>query len=98
MDYGTKMERAKQVRETINAFLNELGSDDQSSDSSEGSSGEMMTVTATSVNVRSEPSTDGYIMGSYTAGSKVERKGEIDGWIEIDYNGQTGYIYSDYLE
>ena len=87
-----------QKDEELAAFLNELGSDDQSSNSSEGSSGEMMTVTATSVNVRSEPSTDGYIMGSYTAGSKVERKGEIDGWIEIDYNGQTGYIYSDYLE
>ena len=87
-----------QKDEDLAAFLNEIGTDEQSETQTEESSGNTMTVTATSVNIRSEPSTNGYILGAYTAGTKVEPKNNIDGWIEIDYNGQTGYIYSDYLE
>ena len=91
-------EQAQKDDEDLAAFLNEIGTDEQSETQTEESSGNTMTVTATSVNIRSEPSTNGYILGAYPAGTKVEPKNNIDGWIEIDYNGQTGYIYSDYLE
>ncbi len=78
-------------------FLETLGTEEDSS-SETASSGEMYTVTGSSVNVRSQPSTNGAILGAYMAGTKVEKLGEQDGWIQIDYNGQTGYIYSDYLQ
>ncbi len=29
-----------------------------------------------------------------TAGTEVEKKGQEGDWIQVDYDGQTGYVYS----
>ena len=50
------------------------------------------------VNVRGKASTSGSVIGTLTQGSSVTRTGVCDnGWSRVDYNGKTGYIYSDYL-
>ena len=92
-------EQAQQDDPDLAAFLSQLGTDTGSEGGETGEDSEnTMTVTASSVNVRSEASTYGNILGSYPEGSKVVPLGETDGWIQVDYNGQTGYIYSDYLQ
>ena len=54
-------------------------------------------VNATSLNVRSGPSTSSSIIGQLSNGEKVEVISTSDGWSKIKYNGQTGYVSSKYL-
>ncbi|MCR4586857.1 MAG: SH3 domain-containing protein [Lachnospiraceae bacterium] len=52
----------------------------------------------TGVNVRTGPGKDYYTLGSLKAGEEVYVTGITDnGWYEIKYKGETGYVYSDYL-
>ena len=52
----------------------------------------------TEVYVRSAAGTDGAILGSLSTGSTVTVSGYTNNnWIRITYNGQTGYVSSDYL-
>lgn len=56
------------------------------------------TVYATDkVNVRSAASTDSSRLGSVQKGASVTRTGTEGEWSIIDYNGQTGYIKSEFL-
>lgn len=55
-------------------------------------------MTTTGVKVRTEPNTDCRVLDVLDAGTQVTYKGEADGWINIDYNGQDGYIKSDYVQ
>lgn len=54
---------------------------------------------SSSVNIRSEASTSGTILGSAQAGEQylVTEENAYEGWHRIDYNGQDGFIYADYL-
>ncbi len=62
------------------------------------SSGEKVTVKET-VRVRKSASTDGKVLGTVYMGEKFELiMKQADGWTKIKYNGQTGYIKSEYLE
>lgn len=62
------------------------------------SSGEKVTVKET-VRVRKSASTDGEVLGTVYMGEKFELiMKQADGWTKIKYNGQTGYIKSEYLE
>ncbi|WP_057538372.1 SH3 domain-containing protein [Paraclostridium sordellii] len=54
-------------------------------------------VTATSLNVRSGPSTGHGIIGSLKNNEKVEVISESNGWSKIKYNGKEGYVSSTYL-
>ena len=54
-------------------------------------------VTATSLNVRSGPSTSYSVIGKLSNGSKVEVISTSNGWSKIKYNNQTGYVSSQYL-
>ena len=49
------------------------------------------------INVRDAASTDGNILGTIQRGEAVNVTEEKDGWSTVDYNGQTGYIKSEYL-
>ncbi|MDD2959662.1 MAG: SH3 domain-containing protein [Lachnospiraceae bacterium] len=50
------------------------------------------------VNVRSTYSTDGSVLGVMGSGDAIETKGYTDNnWIEVNYGGETGYVYADYL-
>jgi uncharacterized protein YgiM (DUF1202 family) len=51
----------------------------------------------TNVNVR-DSHTDGSVIGGLTKGQAVEITGTTsNGWIRVLYNGQTAYVYADYL-
>ncbi|WP_346045920.1 SH3 domain-containing protein, partial [Paraclostridium tenue] len=55
-------------------------------------------VTATSLNVRSGPSTSNALIGSLRNNEKVEVISENNGWAKIKYNGRLGYVSSVYLK
>ena len=54
-------------------------------------------VNASSLNVRSGPSTNNSVIGKLSSGDKVEVISTSNGWSKIKYNGQTGYVSSKYL-
>ena len=76
-------------------FLQGLG--DDASASGEGSDGTTLTVTE-DCNVRASADSEGEIIGGLSAGTEVVKQGEEGDWIRIDYDGQTGYVYSGLLE
>ena len=54
--------------------------------------------TTEDVNVRASGSISAVILGGLNAGSGVTQTGYTsDGWIQIQYNGSTGYIWGDYI-
>ena len=57
------------------------------------------TVYATAgVNIRAKASADADKIGTLASGGSITRTGKTSsGWSRVDYNGQTGYIKSDYL-
>ncbi len=58
---------------------------------------DMRTVTASSLNFRSGPSTSYSIIGSLQKGQQVEYISESGSWAKVKYNGVTGYVHGDYL-
>ena len=54
-------------------------------------------VNATSLNVRSGAGTNYSIIGKLNKGSKIDVISESNGWSKIDYNGNVGYVSSQYL-
>lgn len=55
-------------------------------------------MTTTGVKVRTEPNTDCRVLAVLDAGTQVTYKGEADGWVNIDYNGENAYIKSDFIQ
>ncbi len=76
-------------------FLDGLGEDASSSGAAAG--GTMLTVTE-GCNVRAGAGTDSEVIGGLDAGTQVEKRGEEGEWIQIDYDGQTGYVHNSLLE
>ena len=58
---------------------------------------DMRTVTASSLNFTSGPSTSHSIIGSLQKGQQVEYISESGSWAKVKYNGVTGYVHGDYL-
>lgn len=54
-------------------------------------------VTGNDVNVRSGPNKSSEKLGTIGEGKIVTIVGEEKGWYEIEFDGGTGYIYSDYV-
>lgn len=54
-------------------------------------------IIADDVNFRAEPSTSSAVLGRFQSGTNVSIIGVSNGWFEVDYNGQAGYIYPDYI-
>lgn len=54
-------------------------------------------VNATSLNVRSGPSTSYSVIGKLSKGTKIDVISTSNGWSKIKYDGQTGYVSSKYL-
>lgn len=53
----------------------------------------------TNVNLRKEPNTDCEILDVVKSGDEVTYLGQMeDGFYKVSYNGDTGYVYSDYLK
>lgn len=58
---------------------------------------ETVYVTATSVNVRKSPSTDGEILTKLNKGTSLKRTGYSSAWSRVVYDGTISYISSQYL-
>lgn len=56
------------------------------------------TVTAETVRMREEPTTRSSIVLNLDQGDKVEVLAEEDGWYQVKFKGENGYVSSDYLE
>jgi hypothetical protein len=54
-------------------------------------------ITAKSVNVRKEPNTSSEVIGKVKKGETYTEMDDLDGWFEISYDGQTGYVSADYV-
>lgn len=93
-DVKKQYDDAQKNDSALAEFLAGLG-DDASLSVSEGT----VTLTATdNCNVRAETSTDAEIIGGLSTGTQVEKKGVEGDWVQIDYEGQTGYVHSSLLE
>ena len=60
--------------------------------------GKTKVVTATSLNVRSGPSTSNGVIGSLKQNDKVEVISESNGWSKVKFSGKEGYVSSTYLK
>ena len=61
------------------------------------SSGTDTLYTTDIVNVRSQPNTDSAVLGKLTIHEQVKKTGESGEWTQIDYNGQTAFVKTEYL-
>ncbi len=86
-DYAEAQESDPQLKE----FLDGLGEGNQSET-------EDTVTVAEGCNIRAEASSDSEIIGSAQTGDVFTRLGEEDGWVQIEYDGQTGYIFGELLE
>ena len=55
-------------------------------------------ITVNSLNVRSEPSINGNILGKLQKDDNVKVISESNDWVEITHNGQSGWISSQYIQ
>jgi uncharacterized protein YgiM (DUF1202 family) len=55
------------------------------------------TLSADEVRMRSKPDTSGDILGTYQTGTDLNVIGINNGWYKVQYDGNTGYIRSDFL-
>ncbi len=55
------------------------------------------TVTASALNLRSEPSTSSSILTTLPRGAVVLITGDTDGWYKIWYRGESGYVSKSYI-
>ena len=86
-------EAAQASDSALAEFLQGLGDDASAS----ADVGTVLTVTE-DCNVRASADSEGEVIGGLSAGTEVEKKGQEGDWIQVDYDGQTGYIYSGLLE
>ena len=86
-----ELDQAQQSDPSLEEFLNGLGEEAEAED------GTMLTASE-ECNVRAEASTDADILGVISAGDQVQKTGTDGEWVQIDYDGQTGYIRGDLLE
>lgn len=58
-----------------------------------------MVTANTSVFVRSAPSGDSEVIGSLDEGEQLVKTGQDESglWIQVDYNGQTAYVFHEYV-
>ena len=89
-----ELDQAQQSDPSLEEFLNGLG---EAGVSTEAEDGTMLTASE-ECNVRAEASTDADILGVISAGDQVQKTGTDGEWVQIDYDGQTGYIRGDLLE
>lgn len=90
-----ELDQAQQSDPSLEEFLNGLG--EEAGVPTEAEDGTMLTASE-ECNVRAEASTDADILGVISAGDQVQKTGTDGEWVQIDYDGQTGYIRGDLLE
>ena len=93
----TELDKAQQDDSALKEFLNGLGEESTVNASTEAQNGTMLTASE-DCNVRAEANPDAEIRGVISAGDQVEKQGTEGEWVQIDYDGETGYIRGDLLE
>lgn len=80
----------------LKAFEEQLGNETSLASLADNGS----TLTTQDVcNMRSEPNTDGEILEQLDEGTQVKKVSNADdNWIQVEYNGKTGYIFGDLLQ
>lgn len=91
------LDAAEASDSNLKSFLDGLGEETDSSASGSAAVGTILTATET-CNVRAEASSDGEIIGGLDEGDEVEKLGQEGEWIQIEYDGETGYVHSSLLE
>ncbi len=79
----------------LSAYLSELGV--EVSAAMDAKDGSVVTVKS-NCNVRAEASVDSEKLGELTAGQQVTKTGSEGDWIQIDFEGQTGYVRGDLFQ
>ena len=90
-----ELDQAQQSDPSLAEFLHGLG---EAADGSTNAEDGTLLTTTDECNVRAEASTDADILGVISAGEQVEKTGTDGEWVQIDYDGETGYIRGDLLE
>lgn len=62
------------------------------------STSQTATVTTDGLNIRSEPSTQSKVIGTLANGTVVNVLSQKSDWLQISFDGETGWIHSDYAE
>ena len=88
-------EKAQQEDPALAEFLEGLGEDGQSSSVSEN--GTKLTVIE-ECNVRESADSEAEIIDVLSAGTEVEKTGQEGEWIQISYDGISGYVHNSLLE
>ena len=92
-----KYKKAQENDPKLEAFLKGLGDDAAITTASDD--GEKVMLTATDdCNVRAAADREADIIGGLANGTQVEKKGQQGEWIQIDYEGQTGFVFGTLLE
>ncbi len=93
-------QQAQESDPELKEFLDNLGT--ESSQTSASGTGENPGVTMVTANdgcnIRSAPGGESEVIGVLDVGEQLEKTGEDGLWIQVNYNGQTGYIYNEYLD
>ncbi len=55
-------------------------------------------VTASSLNIRSAPSTESNVLGQIPQGQVAQITGVNKGWLQVKYNGVQGFVSPEYIE
>lgn len=55
------------------------------------------TIQGSTVRLRSEPSTEASVLGTYDTGASMQITGVNGNWYQVQFNGTTGYVSSDYM-
>lgn len=90
----------KEVDETETDFNSDSTDESAQADAAvaTGETSNMVMVTANDyANIRSTPGGDSEIIGVLDEGDSLEKIGEDGLWIIVNYNGETGYIYNEYV-
>ena len=91
----------QQLAQEQEAMMQAQEAMEEASEETESSSGILVCIptSTSSVNVRSGPGTDYQRIGSAYTVNEYAVQGILDnGWTQIDYDGQTGFISSEYVE
>ena len=71
--------------------------DNRSTQSSDFSAGDTVTVTASALNVRDGPGTENNILGSVSKGTTLELYSVQENWADVYWGNHGGWICLDYV-
>ncbi len=94
---------SNEIRDAVGTALASASSDDEESTDEETDdtvvAKSCQAKTTDTINVRSSDSTAADKLGTITKGTTIDViEIRVNGWAQIEYNGQTAYVKTDYLE